>query len=307
MKRFFLSLLLGFAVTASAHAQSFEFETLRTPEVPGFFMVRIFAGENNIPLPVQNVFVKNYTEDEESSYSDLIPFIEEFGGKIIGPQSLSENIQSEYNRIVFLGGEPREGFLHFVAPENDQALEEFSTFARENLGPIFLKDIKPLFGGNVSEVFPESHDTLSTEPVYFVGKFEKDMKTRMQIESISSEGTLIASAPLHLEDAELARGTLAKELPYIWEEFWKAAHPSETETKGIGWRLSTADLFPGVMLLLGLVILYRIIVEVRRRRKDQEEFENSLKHNQNPQNWEKGFTPPSSPEEDLPFSVEKKR
>ncbi|MCF7812357.1 hypothetical protein K9M59_02030 [Candidatus Gracilibacteria bacterium] len=298
MKRFFSSVLLGLLWVGVANAQEFEFEVIRTPEVPGFFMVRIFSGAYNTPLPIQNVFVQNYNEENAESYEELIPFIQEFGGKIIKPQSLQENLESQFNRIVFLGGDPQEGFLHYQIPENrDLVLEEFEVFAREYLGPIFMSDITAEFGGNISEVFPEKIDFLGIEPVYFVGKFEKAMKTRMEIRGISAEGEIRAVAPLHLQVEEFARGPLARELPFIWEEFWKLANPEESEGE-TSWNITLVDIFPALLFLIGIIILYRVIVALRKRKHEEESFEEQLTQS----------SPPSGPQWDreIPFSVEKK-
>ncbi|MCF7917935.1 hypothetical protein K9L27_02970 [Candidatus Gracilibacteria bacterium] len=307
MKRFIFGFFGGLILSSTVFAQNFELETVRTPEVPGFFMIRIFAGENNTPLPIQNVFVQNYSEEEASKYEELIPFIEEFGGKIVGIQSLSEYAISQYNRIVFLGEDPTHEFLSFLAPVNDQILEEFEKFSRENLGPIFIENITLSLGGNASEIFPTNPQTLGNDPVYFVGKFEKPMKTRMEIKGNWSEGDFFAEAPVNLNDEDLSHGPIAKELPYIWEELWKLENaPQEIEKPATPWNFSMIDAFPFILLLLGCVVFYRIIVEVKRRRKQDNIFEESIKLNQNPQNWEKSLQPPVS-DEDLPFTVEKKQ
>ena len=80
---FLLTLTLSFIGMTTANAQSLEFEITRTPEIPGFFMVRFFPGSEVAPIMLQDIFVKNYKDRDAEIYDELTPFLQEFGGKII--------------------------------------------------------------------------------------------------------------------------------------------------------------------------------------------------------------------------------
>jgi len=173
-------------------------------------------------------------------------------------------------------------------------LEEFESFAQENLGPVILEDVSINFGGNASDVFPQKIDRVGFEPIFFVGKIERPMKTRMEISGISAEGEIRATAPIHLEDEEIARGALAKELPSIWEEFWKE---TQQKTSLSSWNISLgwSDLFPALLFLLGIIIVFCAI----RSTKKEDAF------NQEVESWID--LPPEQWSQDIPFEVEKKK
>jgi hypothetical protein len=295
MKKVFLFLLLSLLSIPCAFAQSFEFETTRTPEVPGFFMVRIFPSVNNVPLPIQNVFVANYKDADEGKYEELLPFLREFGGKVIPADEVEKYSVSKNNRLIFLG-EAEEGFLNFEAQKSKKVLEEFETFAIENLEPTLLQNVTAKFGGNISEVYPAQIESVGFGDVFFIGKFEKEMKTRMEIQGISAEGEIKAIAPLHLHDAKFANGPLSKELPAIWEELWKQSN-GEEDSK-FDWRnfMSFSDFFPVLLLIAGLIILFVTVRKMMKRNKKAEE-KLSIDENGIPshQNWK-----------DVPFEVKKK-
>ncbi len=285
--------LLG---ASSAFAQSFEFETTRTAEVPGFFMVRIFPGVNNIPLPIQNIFVANYDTKDEGKYEELLPFLREFGGKVIPADEVEKYEQSKNNRLIFLGDD-EDGFTNFEVNDVDTALEDFEAFALENLEPTLLQNVTATFGGNVSEVYPAQIESIGFSDVFFVGKFEKAMKTRMEIQGVSAEGEIKAIAPLLLHDEEFARGALAKELPAIWEELWKQS--SDAEGFAFGWfkSISVNDLFPVILLVVGLGILIMTVKKfAKRNEKSAEKLDIDKNGIPSHQNWK-----------DVPFEVEKKK
>ncbi len=295
MKKVFLFLLLSLLSIPCAFAQSFEFETTRTLEVPGFFMVRIFPSVNNVPLPIRNVFVANYKDSEEGKYEELLPFLREFGGKVIPADEVEKYRVSKNNRLVFLG-EPEDGFAHFKVKNKNKILEEFEVFAAENLEPTLLQNVTAKFGGNVKEVYPAQIESVGFSDVFFIGKFEKAMKTRMEIQGISAEGEIKAIAPLYLNDDQFANGPLAKELPAIWEELWKQSNGQEESR--FDWRsfVSFTDFFPILLLIAGLIILFVTVRKiVKRNKKSQEKL--SIDENGIPshQNWK-----------DVPFEVKKK-
>ena len=298
MKKAFLLLLLSLLSIPGAFAQNFEFETTRTPEVPGFFMVRIFPGVSNVPLPIQNIFVANYKDSEAEKSEELLPFLREFGGKVIPADEVEKYSVSQNNRLVFLG-KSKEGFVNFKVKKTDTALEDFEVFATENLEPTLLQNVTAKFGGNISEVYPAQIESVGFGDVFFIGKFEKAMKTRMELQGISAEGEIKAIAPLHLQDDEFANGPLAKELPAIWEELWKQSNRQDEST--FNWRewiklINVTDFFPILLLIVGLVILILTVRKMMKRNKKAEE-KLSIDENGIPshQNWK-----------DVPFEVKKK-
>ncbi len=296
MKKGFLFLLISLLGISSAFAQDFEFEMTRTQEVPGFFMVRIFPGINNIPLPIQNIFIANYEDKETDTYKDLLPFLREFGGKVVPADEVEKYSQNKNNRLIFIGGEEMKGFDYFRVQNPDKILEEFEAFATENLEPTLLQNVTAKFGGNVTEVFPTRIESIGFDDVFFVGKFEKAMKTRMEIQGVAAEGEIRAVAPLFLDDEELSRGPLAQELPAIWEELWKQSQ--DTEKSSLNWFSSFGvnDLFPVILLVLGIIILF---VAIRKFVKRNKKLEEKLSIDEN-------GIPSHSNWKDVPFEVEKK-
>jgi len=295
MKKILLFFLMSLLGASSAFAQSFEFETTRTAEVPGFFMVRIFPGVNNVPFPIQNIFVANYNKKDEAKYEELLPFLREFGGKVVPADEVEKYAVSKNNRLVFLG-ENEKGFENFKVDNPDKILEEFEAFATENLKPTLLQDVTAKFGGNISEIYPAQIKSVGFEDVFFVGKFEKAMKTRMEIQGISAEGEIKAIAPLLLHDEELSRGALAKELPDIWEELWKQANEQPSSTSRWFEYFDVNDLFPLILLVVGLGILIVTVKKFAKRNKQlEEQFDIDQNGIPSHQNWK-----------DVPFEVEKK-
>jgi len=285
----------------------------RTPETPGFFMVRIFPGSKSNPLPLQDIFVENYSKGTAKNYTELIPFINETGGKIINKEELEKHALGKYNRIIVLG-EPIDDYLNFKVEDQTQILEEFEEFTNFNLGPIFLQNLESKFGGNISEVFPKKIDNLGLEPVSFIGKFERPMKTRMELQGISYEGEIQASAPLDLQNAELAQGALAQELPDMWEEWWEEENKSTAN-----WNLGLIDIFPAMLLFLAGIIIFFAIRQVKKGQNMENQIEEMMQKNKAtttvpaPQSDTAPPTEPIPPlkpfenwDTDLPFDVEKK-
>ncbi|MCF7905712.1 hypothetical protein K9L63_00785 [Candidatus Gracilibacteria bacterium] len=294
MKKFIFLFFFGVFSTfgSPAFAQELEFEVIRTPETPGFFMVRIFPGERNTPFPLRDIYVANYNDSDASHYKELLPFLREIGGKVVPKDEIEKYTQSKHNRIVILG-ERKEGFLHFQTENPEQILEEFESFARENLGPVILEDVSVDFGGNVSEVFPEKIHHVGVEPVFFIGKMERPLKTRMEISAISADGEIRATAPLHLEDNEAARGALAKELPNIWEDLWQSTKQKASFSHW-GFSLNWNDLFPALLFVLGVLVIF---FALRASQKEK-------KFNRDVDTWID--LPPDQWSQDIPFEVEKR-
>ncbi len=290
-KMYAIALLALFGSNLS-YAQELEFETIRTPETPGFFMVRVFPGANSIPFPLQDVYVANYKAEEDASYKELFSVVREMGGKVVPGDEIAKYSASKHNRIILLG-EPKGDFLNFHIQNPKKTLEEFEAFARKNLGPVLLENVIAKFGGNVSEVFPAKIDHVGFDPVFFVGKIERPIKTHMEISGVSSEGEIRATAALNFEDDATARGPLAKELPNIWEELWRSSQDGFSIP--VWTSFLTDNIFPAVLLLVGILI---IVIALRANRKEKKE-------NKNVEAWVD--LAPNEWSGDVPFEIEKKK
>ena len=248
MKRLFI--LLGLITTNTIFAQGLEFETYRTEESPGFFMVKIFPGPTTPQMTVQNIFVKNFKNpDDEKDYLELFSIIREFGGKIIDAPEDNRIMLRSGTRLIFLG-KPNGKYLNFAAKDSDKVLEEFELFSERYLGPVFLENLTVKFGGNISDVYPQKVKFLSESGATFVGKFETPIKTRMEMKGISDFGEITATAPINLKEIEL--GQIVGNLADIWEDFWKMENPSATKE----WNLKWLMIFPWILGIFGIVIIY---------------------------------------------------
>jgi hypothetical protein len=241
-------------------AQSIEFETIRSLETPGFFLVKIFPSSTNEPLEIQNVFVKNFPEKENETWAEILTILNDFEGKIIDKKDFENIKTSATNRIIFLG-EPYENYLNFSPQDPSKIFEEFETFTSENLGPIFFQNLSVEFGGNISEVFPNKIDFLGENGAVFVGKFERPMKTRILIRTTSKTGEIEAFSAIDLNDGTLAKHPLAISLPKIWEEFWSVENRKANEDFDKRWFF----IFPWI--LGGIGILFIIIAFKGRKEK----------------------------------------
>lgn len=290
MRKIFLGLVF-LLLSQPLFAQSLEFELLRTSDAPGFFVIRIFPNQNLKPLNIQNVFVKNFSEKELPLFEMILPVIREFGGKIIEKTEI-EKYQNANYRLIYLG-KNNTNELSFFPSESIKTLDEFEIFSEENLGQIFLENLSIKFGGNVSEIYPSRIHFLGKDPVFFVGKFEKEQKTRMEIQAVSQEGEISAITPLHLETFE--NHELTDSLPNIWEEAYKNAQPKENEYS-IKWLV----MFPWFLGLLGLFFIFISL-------KNFFSFSQKIKkENEMPEEFWHQPLKSKSIEENLPFSVEKK-
>ena len=244
---FFFSILLW----ASASAESFQFETIRTQESPGFFAIRLFADENTTPLDIQNVFVTNFMDAESVLYDDLLLVINELGYQVISPEELGEYVHRANYRFVFLG-EPSDIGGNFKILDMETAIEDFEKFSIENLGPVFFQNIVLTFGGNVKDVYPKKIDFLSSEPILLVGKFESPMQTLAQISATSSVGEITASAVLDLR--EYYDDPLVGSLPDEWQ-----ALASPSLQNGFG-DLRWLAFFPWILGGVGFSFIFSLII-----------------------------------------------
>ena len=306
MKKLLLILLTLF-ISSSASA-GFEFETMRTEEIPGFFMVRIFPDYEAQPLSIQNIFVKNYPKAETKQYEELFPIIEQAGGLIVERNKLANSLLRADNRIIILGN-PIPNQLSFQADESEENLKNFQTFIKETLKPIYLQNLETKFGGNVSEVYASTKNIVGETPIIIVGKFETKRRTRMEITGITPEGELRLSASLDLDDPNLSRPQVAREIPQLWEEFFQRAQQSKkSKSKGIfskfpilkTWQ-NAFPIFLGGLGILIFIIAFRSAKKKQSHHIDIEELNDALPL-ATPQIQNKSPQAPAQP----PFEIESK-
>lgn len=255
--RKFILGLIAIAFPYLTFAQSLDIELIRTEHTPGFFAVRIFPDKNLKKIDIEDVFVKNFDESEKETFSDLIPILEELGGRVIEKSVLAEHT-IPYNRVILLGGPKKSGFIHF-SPETEDVLTEFDDFAARNLKLPTLMDITATFGGNITEVYPPKIPTMSDEPIFFVGKFKAPLKTKMEITALTYDGEIKAITPLKLDIFE--QNEFSDSLPAIWEEVYKSTLPTpKTSVTNHRWIM----LFPWILGIFGIILtIWAISINTR--------------------------------------------
>ena len=233
-----------------AFAQKTEFETFRTPTAPGFFLIQVFPSGEVSPLPVRTIFVRNYPENEQKNYSKIEPFILELGSRIIEKSQWEKTGRKPAERVVFLG-EKEGNFLHFEIRSPDDIFEDFSSFASENLRPVFAEDLRFDFGGNIYETFPKTIDFLDDRGATIVGKFQKNRRTRVEITGTFLGGEVSAWSEIDLTTPDFARGAIAQSLPEIWEQFWLQSQPKSKK-----WNLQILEFFYWILAAIGILIIF---------------------------------------------------
>lgn len=265
----FCFFLLGGSFTGNLQAQNFEFETLRTPQSPGFFMVRIFPGEGNPTLPTDFVFVQGYPDEERALYEKTFPLIQEIKGKIIRPENIFSSAHKDNSLIIWLG-EKNPDFLSLVLHDPQTAEKDFEEFVQKNLIGIVMKNIKVDFGGNIESVLPSKIPPIAQEPIFIVGKFVHPRKTQMTISGEIYGGWVEADEPLDLHDESLSDSVLATQIPDIWESLWQEenlpASPKKDLWTSISW-LHWNNLFPFFLFLLGVLSFW---LAIRNSQKNED-------------------------------------
>ncbi len=302
MKRAFWILAIFFFLPSLTQAQSFHLDMVRTLDVPGFFMVRITPENQNVALPTQDLFVKNFLNQDETLYESLFSLIEKDNGKIIEKTEVAQYQTDPSSRFIFLGN-PGELGVNFHIQNKDQAAQEFQSFITEYLGPVYLRNITLDTGGNIHDILPSFVSYAGDKPIVFVGKFDKEMKTRFQVNGTSFDGALQATQILHLEDKSFSEDPLSDQLPDLWESLWNAEHQSSSSTEeNLSWKfLDSQNIFPGILFLFGVFFFVLFIRQMRRRSLVLDPVDmHSLELN--------SFPETKVPhEEDVPFEIEKRK
>lgn len=277
MKKLFgILFLFGIVCSTPVLAQNFEFETIRTEQTPGFFMMRIFPLEGNKTIPVNPIFVKNFSQSEEDVYEELMPFIQELHGVVIEKEDLRFYTEDSENKIVFLGA-PEKGYLHFKINRSDDGLAAFQSFQQKHFENIVFRNIEMKFGGNIYDVLPSYIPDITSDPITIIGKFRKDMKTRLEIKGEIAEGIIESIEPLNIQDKSYSQTPLAKQIPDLWEELWKRENPSPSTQeipKTIHW-LEWNNYFPILLFILGIVCFVAAIRSINKNYDpllDEEDF-----------------------------------
>ena len=239
--------ILLVAPWSAASAFEVEIYTERTEQSPGFFAVMLEPPVAGEAMSVNNVYVKNFNEEQSILFDELLPLITEFGGKVIEKEEESLYVQKDYVRLVALGDsfESDAAFV-FIPRSTQKALEDFDHFASTQLLPVYLQNLSIETGGNVIDIYPKKISYLTNEPIRFVGKFLKPMKTRVEIVATSDEGEMVATIPLDLDNEEYIV------VPNLLADEWEAM---KTNTEYIAPSRSSdllLNLFPWILALIGL-------------------------------------------------------
>ena len=219
---------------------------------------------------INDVFVMYFEEEEAAAYEPVFQIIEERGGLIIARDRISEYVTAKYNRIVYLGlNVQAPQAIQFVVDDQMQVESAFLEFWREELGPVYMQDLEMTYGGNISEVYPRRHAFLTDQPVTFVGKFEKEMKTRATISAVSEVGLVETDVPLELQNTNLIakRNDLAEywDQVRIWDE---RVELPEQDT----WRLRWRQYFPYILAALGGLLIFWGLFLFRSSKKEEEDI-----------------------------------
>ena len=243
------ALIFPFLCLAS---NSLEFELVKTEETPGFFAVTIFPVQDEELISKDITFIKNFSIEEISVYKPVIQFLNEIGAKVVD----SIPVENASTNIVSLGDSiPRSKNFHLESEEIP--LEQFENFSLHNLRPIFFRNLQAKFGGNISGVSTLEKSITNDPGIAFLGKFEKNIRTRMVILSDDNNEIVQFEAPLDLTDSQFSLSPLAKQLPSLWEQL---------HHKKINNSSNYFSLFPWILGGIILFILFVIFIRYTRRK-----------------------------------------
>ena len=252
MKNLILSIAILIPNLTLATAPQLEYELIRTPEAPGFFSVTIYPTPNSTPLNQRYTFVRNFDKSEAKNYQPVIDFLTEIGASVI-------NYKPSDTQYVTLGKafDKEKNFQ----TKSDNSLEEFENFTLINLQPTYLQNLEANFGGNISDVYQTDNNLSGDHGITFIGKFKKEMKTRMAITAQEESKYIKFDIPLTLNDKNISNSHIATQLPNLWEDL----QPKPLVTSN-----NLIELFPWILAGLGLLIL--AIVFTRRTKRKYYEF-----------------------------------
>lgn len=249
MKKLFWGILFLIPTLCSG-SNNLDFDLLRTEETPGFFSVTVFPDEETKPIPKEIEFVKNFPKTETKKYAPILSFLTELGATIIE----SPSQKTDHTQIISIGNSFGNE-TNFELHDNKNPLDAFEEFSLQKLQPTFFQNIHAEFGGNIHNVEQLHTNIVGDKGITFIGKFEKDMRTRMLLHANQEETDIEFEIPLNLQDKMLSHSPIAKELPQLWEQL----HNKKTNILPTKWDFS---FFPWI--LGGIIILILIGIFVRR-------------------------------------------
>lgn len=244
-----------------AAAQNLSYEVIRTEQAPGYFALRVYPGDELPPLQVETVFVTNYTtKSEKAQYADLIQAIRNSGAQVLKPHEAAGLVGDDRYRLVLIGGPSQDRWLQFNA--ENEVIPEFETFSQNKLGPVYLMNLHGEFGGNVSQVRPKTIPYLNDTATYFVGEFERPIKTRVNLQGETDDVIVQADGIMDLSHYQPhpAEGVITQ----LWHDLspLNSCPPVKGEEKGV-FGCKNFDLkdlvtnsFPFLLGAFGLLLMY---------------------------------------------------
>ncbi len=263
MKKLLLSFLL-IPIICTAN-ESLEFEFVKTTEAPGFFAVTIFPTQDELSYNKDIIFVENFPKEEHDTYEPILQFLTEIGAKVLNTLPLETGSKN----IVSLG-DPISDSKNFHLQNKENVLEQFEQFSLHNLNPFSFQNLQAEFGGNISAVTQPKNLIAGEKSTTFIGKFEKDIRTRMVITADNEYESLQFETPLDFTDPQFSLSPLAKQLPSIWEQLHtKKAPPLHSPFALLPWILG------GLALLILVILFIRYTQKKYRnflRRQEEEDY-----------------------------------
>ena len=255
---------LGLCTLGVAHAQSVELELFRTSNVPGFVRVDIYPDSDMNPIPLQNVFVQRYTDEEAPYYENILPLIRELGGEVLAYETyLSHTTQDLQNRYIFLGGDDKDpSELSFDVTTTENPLEAFEAFIQQNLKPVYLRNVSIECGGNITDIYPKKVDVLTQDGIAFIAKFERPLRTRITIRAMTPLAEIVANTALDLNDEIYVYEGADYDLPEMWEAY-NTPLTNDTPSHGRLW----INIFPWILATLGIMILAWYVLTILENSK----------------------------------------
>jgi len=249
MKRLILLFLTLTTLVISSNAQNIKHQVVRTPEAPGYFALKVSPGEDLPPLQVQTLFVENYANKaERKRYQDLTTQLSQSGAQVVSATQAVPYVDQEDYQLVLIGGPQQSRWLQFTASKKEDIPTAFADFSKNYLGPIYLMNLTAEFGGNATEVRPQQVPFLKDQSVYFVGQFEKPMKTRVSLNAETPDSLLQADGVMDLTTYD--ENPVANILEQIWNDLNPAA------AKSLSIQRITTDAFPLIFLVLGGLLIW---------------------------------------------------